>query len=81
MASLKVRIFREGESKPGTTITIPVKVFRVAQRFVPRSIAAVLDQEGIVLDDILALAESDEVQGTFMEIEQEGLRFIFSVER
>jgi len=81
MANLKIRIFREGESTPATTVTIPVKVFRLAKRFVPRSIAGVLEQEGIDLNDILALAESEEVQGTFMEVEQEGVRFVFAVER
>jgi hypothetical protein len=69
MSDLKVRVFRDGEDDPSTTVTIPGGVLRIAFNLVPRKAAEALKQEGIDLDEIVKLSENPDARGKLVEVE------------
>jgi len=70
LASLKIRIFKDGESEPKTTITVPLAIVRVAAKMIPSKTISSLREIGIDADLIVELARKDEVRGTLAEIEE-----------
>jgi hypothetical protein len=70
MASLKIRIFKDGRSEPKKTVTIPIAVLKFASKLMPRHAAAALEEKGIDLGELVRLSENDEVRGTVVEIEE-----------
>jgi len=70
LASLKIRIFKDGESEPKTTITVPLAIVRVAAKMIPSKTISSLREIGIDADLIVELARKDEVRGTLVEIEE-----------
>ena len=70
MAKLKIRIFRGDDPAPDVTVTVPLGVLKVASRMIPRKVAAVLEEHGIDLDQIVDLSKFDEPLGTLVEIEE-----------
>jgi hypothetical protein len=69
MSDLKVRVFRDGEDDPSTTVTIPGGVLRIAFNLVPSKAAEALKQEGIDLDEIVKLSENPDARGKLVEVE------------
>ncbi len=69
MADLKIRVFKSGEAKPKTTVTIPAGVFRIASKLIPKSAVAALQNEGIDLEELVRLSQNPEVRGTLVEVE------------
>lgn len=69
MSDLKVRVFRNGEDDPSTTVTIPGGVLRIAFNLVPSKAAEALKQEGIDLDEIVKLSENPDARGKLVEVE------------
>ena len=69
MSDLKVRVFRDGEDDPSTTVTIPGGVLRIAFNLVPRKAAEALKQEGIDLGEIVRLSENPDARGKLVEVE------------
>ncbi len=80
MADFRIYIFKSGATEPETKITIPLGVLRVASKLIPKKAAAVLEKEGIDLNEILALSESKEICGTLLEIENPKERIVISIE-
>jgi hypothetical protein len=70
MADVKIRVFKQGESKPETTITIPGSVLNVASKLIPKKAVAALQTEGIDLDELIKLSKNPDVRGTLVEIEE-----------
>jgi F0F1-type ATP synthase epsilon subunit len=70
MADLKIRIFKDGETEPETTVTIPGGVLKVASKLVPKIAAAALKEKGIDLDELIKLSANPDVHGTLVEIEE-----------
>ncbi len=70
MAKLKIRIYNNFETDPKTTISIPLEILRFASRFVPAKLRDSLAQKGIDVELLADLANSEEVQGTLVEIEE-----------
>ncbi len=75
MASLKIRIFKDGKTKPETTITIPLVILRFANGLIPKKISSDLQEKGIDLDLIVELSQNElsqnrEIRGTLVEIEE-----------
>jgi hypothetical protein len=70
MHSVKIRIYKRDESKPDTTISIPVGILRFATKLMPKQVLATLLEYGVDLKEIVELAQQDEVQGTLVEIEK-----------
>jgi hypothetical protein len=69
MSDLKIRVFKSGETKPKTTVTIPAGVFKIASKLIPKSAIVALQNEGIDLDELVKLSQNPEVRGTLVEIE------------
>lgn len=82
MTSVKVRIYRSGDSEPATTVTIPAGILRIASGFVPKSAMAALKEQGIDLEELVRLTESPETRGTVVEVEdhRKNERVVISLE-
>ena len=82
MANLKIRVFKGAATQPSTTVSIPVKVLRIASSLVPRKAAAELDEQGIDLEAIIRASEDPNAHGTLAEIEdhEKDQRIIIAVE-
>jgi len=80
MANLKVKVFK-GE-RATTTVTIPRGVLKVASKLLPKRAAAALEDKGIDLKELAALADDASVQGTLAEIEdhEKGERIVIALE-
>ena len=70
MADVKIRVFKHGESKPETTITIPGSVLNVASKLIPKKAVAALQAEGIDLEELIKLSKNPDVRGTLVEVEE-----------
>lgn len=82
MATLKVRVFKNGEEQPVTTVTIPGGVLKVAAKLIPKQAYDTLREQGIDLDEIIRLATTPGQSGTLVEVEdhKKGERVVVSVE-
>jgi hypothetical protein len=82
MADVKIRIFRDGDADPETTVTIPGTVLDVASKLIPRRATAALQEHGIELDELVTLSRREDVRGTLIEVEQhkKGERIIVALE-
>ena len=69
MADLKIRIFKNGKTKPDTTITIPGSVLRIAGKLIPKKASESLQEKGIDIDELIKLSNDQEINGTIVEIE------------
>ena len=70
MRSLKMRIFKNHDTAPDTTITIPVSVLSVAAKIIPKKAVAAIEEQGIDLKQIIALSQQEDINGTLLEIEE-----------
>ena len=70
MAKLKIRIFKNHDTQPDTTITIPLGILKVASKLIPKRAVAILENEGIDLNQIIEISQNEEVRGTLVEIEK-----------
>ena len=70
MTDLKIRVFKSDEEKPYTTVTIPGNVLKIASKLIPKKLAAILQEEGIDIDEIIRLSENPDAQGTLIEVEE-----------
>jgi F0F1-type ATP synthase epsilon subunit len=69
MSDLKVRVFKHGNDDPSTTVTIPGGILKVASKLIPRRAIAALADEGIDIDEIVRLSESQEAVGVIARVE------------
>ena len=65
-----IRIFKQGDSNPDTTIKIPEEVLKVASAFIPKKVSQSLTTKGIDIEEILKLADNPDAKGTLIEIEE-----------
>jgi hypothetical protein len=70
MANLKIRVFKRGESEPDTTVTIPGNILKIASKLIPYKLAAILQDKGIDIEEIIRLSENPDAQGPLVEIEE-----------
>jgi hypothetical protein len=70
LTDLKIRVFKNDEEKPDTTITIPGNILKIASTLIPKKLAASLQEEGIDIDEIIKLSENPDPQGTLIEVEE-----------
>ncbi|MEX0853601.1 MAG: hypothetical protein WD036_10030 [Bauldia sp.] len=72
MTDLKIRVFKGGQQRPATTVTIPGGVLKIASHLVPKKAAAALKEEGIDLEELIQLSENPDARGNLVEIEDHG---------
>ena len=70
MTDLKIRAFKSDEEKPDTTVTIPGNILKIASNLIPKNLAAILQEEGIDIDEIIRLSKNPDAQGTLIEVEE-----------
>ena len=70
MANLKIRVFKDSESDPTTTITVPGGILKIASKLIPKKITTTLQEKGIDIDEIIKLSENPDARGTLVEIEE-----------
>lgn len=82
MLKLKIRIFKNNDTAPDTTITVPLAVIKVASKLAPRKAVKVLDDLGINLDQIIEISKTEEPLGNLAEIDEhkKNRKIIISIE-
>jgi hypothetical protein len=70
MTDLKIRIFKNNQSHPETTITIPGRVLTVASKLIPKRATEALQEKGIDINELIELSKKPDVQGTIIEVEE-----------
>lgn len=80
MASLNVQVFKSGQDKPETRITISLAVPQIALKLMPKSLRSKLEEEEIDLNELAALIEKEEVRGTLIEIENPEEKLVISID-
>ncbi len=82
MLKLKIRIFKNNDTAPDTSMTVPLAVIKVASKLIPRKAVKVLDDLGIDLDQIIEISKTEEPLGTLTEIEEhkKNRKIIISIE-
>jgi hypothetical protein len=65
-----IRESESGSAAPIRTVRIPVKVFSIAARLVPRVVREAMEQEGFDLDAMLAAAREIRSPTVLAEIEE-----------
>jgi len=80
--SIKIREYKIDSDLPETTVTIPLSVFKIVTKIMPRKALDALQQNETDVEEIQKLAEKPEVQGTILEVEEhsKGSKIIISVE-
>ena len=82
MRSLKIREFKIGSDTPEETVTIPLSIFKIVAKIIPKKALATLQQNDIDIEDIQKLADNPEIQGIILEVEEhtKGVRTTISIE-
>jgi hypothetical protein len=70
MTDLKIKIFKNNQSDPETTVTIPGNVLIVASKLIPKRANEALQEEGIDINELIELSKKPDVQGTIIEVEE-----------
>jgi len=55
MADLKIRVFKNAEAEPETTVTIPGGILKVARKLIPKQAVAALQDKGLDVDELINL--------------------------
>ncbi len=80
MANLKIKVYKTGQAKPETVVTIPLTVVRIAARFLPKKARLALEEEGIDLNELASLAEKQDVTGKLVEVAKEAETIVIAIE-
>jgi hypothetical protein len=80
MVNLKISVFKSGQEKPDTVVTIPLKVVKVISKLLPVKAKIHLEEEGVDLNEIARLAEREDLRGTLVEVEKENERVTITIE-
>jgi hypothetical protein len=70
VANLKIRTYKNNETRPDTTISIPISILRFAKKVIPKHAFAALHEKGIDIDLIVELAKNEDIRGNIVEIEE-----------
>jgi hypothetical protein len=82
MRSIKIREFKIGSDTPEETVTIPLSIFKIVAKIIPKKALAALQQNDIDIEEIQKLADNPEIQGIILEVEEhtKGVRTTISIE-
>ena len=65
--NLKINVYKK--TKLETTYSIPCKIIKLGTDVVPAPVTAMLEQEGISIDEIAKLASKPDLAGTLVVVE------------
>jgi hypothetical protein len=82
MRSLKIREFKIDSDAPEETVTIPLSIFKIVAKIIPKKALAALQQKDIDIEEIQKLADNPQIQGLILEVEEhaKGVRTTISIE-
>ncbi len=82
MRSIKIREFKSGDDTPEHTVTIPMSVFRIVTKLLPKKALETLQKHDIDIEEIRTLADNPEIEGTILEVEEhkKQVRTVISIE-
>jgi hypothetical protein len=82
MKSIKITKYIIGEEDPESAVKIPLKIFKVAAKIIPKKVLATLQENDIDIEQIQKLAEDPDIEGTILEAEsyKKGVRAVISIE-
>jgi hypothetical protein len=82
MRSIKIREFKIGSDTPEQTVTIPLTIFKIVAKLMPKKALDALQQNDIDIEEIQKVADNPDIQGTILEVEEhtKGVRTIISIE-
>jgi hypothetical protein len=70
MATLVIRVYKNGESTPEKTVKIPGAVLKIASGLMPKQVSQALGDKGIDLSELHKLVDNPEVRGIIAEVEE-----------
>jgi len=82
MRSIKIREFKIGSNTPEKTVTIPLTIFKIVAKLMPKKALDALQQNDIDIEEIQKAADNPDIQGIILEVEEhtKGVRTIISIE-
>jgi arsenate reductase-like glutaredoxin family protein len=82
MRSIKIREFKIGSDTPEKTVTIPLTIFKIVAKIMPKKALDALQQNDIDIEEIQNVADNPDIQGIILEVEEhtKGVRTIISIE-
>lgn len=80
MPSLRIDVFEDGQDEPKTRIRVPLRVARLALRFVPTHVLDDLGLQGADIARFLDAVQEEGLSGTLAEIERRPKRTLVYVE-
>jgi len=82
MRSIKIREFKIGSDTPEKTVTIPLTIFKIVAKLMPKKALDALQQNDIDIEEIQKAADNPDIQGIILEVEEhtKGVRTIISIE-
>ena len=82
MKSIKIREYKNDSDAPEKTVTIPLSVFKIVAKIMPKKALDALQQNDIDIEEIQKLTENPDFQGTILEVEEhsKGSRTIIAIE-
>lgn len=63
MFKVKIRIYKDNNTEPIQTITIPTSILRLAIKFAPKYVRKPLKEKGLDFGMLVKIAKSGEAQG------------------
>jgi hypothetical protein len=69
MAKLKIKIFKDGQSEPSKTITIPDGFVSVASKLMPKEAASALESSGIDLNNLVKMSKDSDALGVLVDVD------------
>ena len=82
MNSIKIVKYKSGNDTPEATVTIPVTIFKIAAKMIPKKALGALHENDIDIEELQRLSENPEIEGTILEAEDhvKGVKVIISIE-
>jgi hypothetical protein len=79
---LKIIKYRSGSDKPEATVTIPLKIFKIAATLIPKKALVALQENDIDIEALQKISENPDIEGTILEAEDhvKGVKVIIFIE-
>ena len=80
MKELKISIYKKKAPTPDTTIKIPLSSLKIVDALIPKKVKEKMVSEGVELQAILKAAETTDVTGKLVEIQDKDEYIVISAE-
>ena len=81
MKNLKIQIYKSRQdTKPETSITIPLSVIHLGLKLLPKKIRLTMEKEGIDLIQCNEFTKEKDLKGDLIEIENPNEKIVISLE-